>query len=105
MQTVLHNAKQLFEGESNWFDKWQGNFPQLNAFLDAEIQADKIQALKVVAWHYTDGDTNSGYTYEESQIAEIDEMFDNDANARLFLDLMVVYRTLESFDPFLTAGK
>ena len=105
-QDILYNAQQLFGSEDNWSDR--KDYPTLYAFQSANTQADKIQTLKAVSALYTKGSSKRGFTYDENLLKDpyfadsFVDMFPHESEARLFLDLMVLYRTLESFDPFIS---
>jgi len=108
-QNIMYNGQQLFEDESNWSDK--KDFPHLAAFIDAKTQNEKKQALKAAAHLYTEGSNKRGFTYDENLLKDpyfadsFVDMFHKKSRARLFLDLMVLYRTLESFDPSIATIK
>ena len=98
---VAYNAKQLIGYEFHDF----GDMPQnaiMQKFKDNyDSIPDRMQVLAAMADFFTQSDGKGGYMPAVT-VDHIKEMTDNDAEAKLFLDLMVAYRTLKALDPSLT---
>ena len=98
---VAYNAKQLIGFEFHDF----GDMPQnamMQKFKDNyDSIPDRMQVLAAMADYFTQSDGKGGYM-PATTVENIKEMTDNDAEAKLFLDLMVAYRTLKALDPSLT---
>lgn len=100
---VAYNAKQLIGTE--W---WNDNLPQyqiMNKFKENyDSIPDRVQALAAMADYFTQSDGKGGYM-PATTVDNIGDMTHDDAEGKLFLDLMVAYRTLKALDPSLTKIK